>query len=126
MLSRRLPRDAELLQATQQRRASEAEARRGAMWPADHPLGVLQDPEDVLAFDLFEGPGAGRRSWGRPALRQLVQCQTQDRTWGQDDGPLDDILEFPHVARPVIVREGRHCFGGDGVDAPTQLPRVVA
>jgi len=24
-----------------------------------------------------------------------------------------DILEFPHVARLVIVREGRHGFGGD-------------
>ena len=62
MASRRLPRDAELLHAIQQRRASEAEARRGAMPPSDDPLGVLQNSEDVLAFDLFEGPRAGRRS----------------------------------------------------------------
>jgi hypothetical protein len=55
MRSRRLPRDAELLQAIQQCRASEAEARRSAMGPADHPFGVLQNPEDVLAFNLLEG-----------------------------------------------------------------------
>jgi hypothetical protein len=60
MRARRLPRDAELLQAIQQRRASEAEARRSAMGPADHLFGVLQDLEDVLAFNLFEGSDSGR------------------------------------------------------------------
>ena len=41
MSARRLARDAELLQAIQQRRASEAEARHRAMRPSNHLLGVL-------------------------------------------------------------------------------------
>src|SRR5512132_4044304 len=106
MPSRRLAGDAKLLQAIQQRRASEAEALRGAMRAPDHPLGVLQDPEDVLALDFFEGPDSGGRSWGRPAPRQLVRSQTQGGPWRQDDGPFDDVLEFPHIARPGITGEG--------------------
>ena len=60
MQSRQLPRNPELLQAIQQCRASEAEARRSAMGPADHPFGILPDPEDVLAFNLLEGSDPGR------------------------------------------------------------------
>jgi hypothetical protein len=62
MPSRRLAGDAKLLQAIQQRRASEAEAHRGTMRAPDHPVRVLQDPKDVLAFDFFEGSDAGGRS----------------------------------------------------------------
>ena len=120
MPSRRLAGDAKLLQAIQQRRASEAEAHRGAMWAPDQPAGVLQDPENVLALDFFEGLDSGGRSWGRPAPRQRVQCQTQGWSGRQDDGPFDDVLEFPHIARPGIVGEGLHRLGGDRVDALVQ------
>jgi hypothetical protein len=52
MLSLRLARDVKLLHVVTLRHPSEAEARRGAVRPSDHPVGVPEDPEDVLAFDL--------------------------------------------------------------------------
>jgi hypothetical protein len=58
MPSRRLATDVELLHSIQQHRTSKAEARHGAMRPADHPVGVMHDPEDVPAFDLCSTPSA--------------------------------------------------------------------
>jgi hypothetical protein len=111
-----LARNAELLQAVEQCRASEAEACRGALRPPDHPVGFSEDPEDVFAFDLFEGADRDRRSFGWSALRQLFQCQTKRWTGRQDDGPFDDVLEFPYIPRPLLVREGVQRLGGDHLD----------
>jgi hypothetical protein len=80
----------------------------------------------MFAFDLFEGADQRRRSLGRSAARQLVQCQTKGWPGRQDDGPFDDILEFPHIPRPMIVHKGVQCLGGDHVDMLVQVPRVVA
>jgi len=126
MSSRRLARDAELLQARGQCRASEGEARRDALRPPDHPIGFSEDPEDAFAFDLFEGADQGWRSFGKSAPRQLVRCQTKGWPGRQDDGPFDDVLEFPYIPRPIIVREGVQRLGGDHVDMLVQVPRVVA
>src|SRR5882724_13699080 len=103
MPSMRLARDAELLHAVEQCRTSEAEACRGALRAPDHPIGLSDDPEDVFAFDLFEGADPHRRSFRRSAPRQLVQCQTKGWPGRQDDGPFDDVLESAHIPRPIIV-----------------------
>ena len=79
MPSLRLARNAELLHAIEQGRASEPEVYRGTLRPPDYPIGFSDDPEDVFAFDLFEGADPGQRSFGRSAPRQPVQCQTKDR-----------------------------------------------
>ena len=79
MPSLRLARNAELLHAIEQCRASEAEARRSTLRPPDYPIGLSEDPEDVFAFDLFESADLGQRSFGRSAPRQLIQGQTKDR-----------------------------------------------
>jgi hypothetical protein len=63
MLSLRLARDVKLLHFGALRRASEAEARRGAVRPSDHPVCIPEDPEDVLAYDLQ----ASRRLYRRHA-----------------------------------------------------------
>jgi hypothetical protein len=126
MPSLRLAREAELLHAVEQGRASEAEARRGALRAPDYPMGFSDDPEDVFAFDLFEGADPGRRAFSRSAPRQLVQCQTKGWPGRQDDGPGDDVLQLPHIARPIIVHEGVQRLGGEHVERLVQVPGVVA
>ena len=69
MLSLRLARDVKLLHFVTPRRASEAEARRGAVRPSDHPVGVPEAPEDVLAFDLLATSRAVRERCPHAMLR---------------------------------------------------------
>src|SRR5688572_2649468 len=76
-----------------------------ALLAMDHPIGLVQSPEDVMALDIFK------------RINRLLECtmrlkhgiiDIRDRTAGENHSPLDDVLQFPHVSRPVVVREALH------------------
>jgi hypothetical protein len=69
MLSLRPARDVKRLHFVTLRRASEAEVRRGAVRPSDHPVGVSENHEDVLAFGLQATSQAVRERCPRAMLR---------------------------------------------------------
>jgi hypothetical protein len=44
---------------------------------------------------------------------------------GEDDGALDDVLEFTYVPRPRIAGQRRQRLCGDGGDGFMQVLRVL-
>jgi hypothetical protein len=49
-------------------------------------------------------------------LQRSCGVPAQDATRCQDDSAFNDILQFPHVPRPVMTRQSRHDFLRDRVD----------
>lgn len=75
MLSLLPARDVKRLHFVTLRRASEAEVCRGAVRPSDHPVGVSENHEDVLTFDLQATSQAVREPCPHAMLR-LVPSHT--------------------------------------------------
>jgi hypothetical protein len=78
----------------------------------------------MFAFDLFEGQDPVWHFGGRQTPLPFGRRQPQDGVGRQNDGPFDDVLQLPHIARLGIVDESFHHLGGDRVDAFVQRPRV--
>ena len=71
--------------------------------------GVLQGIDDHLSFEtgygLIEGAGwhsarllSGLQSWGEVITSNHASL-------AKENGPLDAILEFAHISRPVVLHE---------------------
>ena len=71
----------------------------------DHPTGLVQSPDDVMTLDVFKRINRLLDSTMRLKHRII---DIRDRTAGENHRPLDDVLQFPHVSRPVVVREALH------------------
>ena len=53
---------------------------------------------------------------------QAGERDMEHRTAGQDDGMLDQVLQFADVPRPRVANQNLHGFGGDGVDHAAHPP----
>ena len=49
---------------------------------------------------------------------EFIESNHQRRAFADDHGTLDDILEFPDIAGPVIANQRLHRFREDGIDHP--------
>jgi GAF domain-containing protein len=98
------------------------------------PLGLLEHVEDILAFETLQIPLLFARPREQVALRirTLARRLEGNRPGARmhDHGPLDEVLEFPHVSRPVVRHQASHGLGRDlgGLEAVflgESLPEVL-
>jgi hypothetical protein len=71
----------------------------------EDPAALIENPDDVGAFDVFEcvGGGRGRRTGARMATPETKRAvDLQDWAGREDQGPVDDVLELADVPGPVI------------------------
>src|SRR6266536_4133595 len=92
--------DLELLHAGLEGRSLEAQDPGGAALTADPPAGLLENREDVLALDILEAPRLRLQApTGRP--RHEI-AEIEPAVGGEDDRPLDDVLQLAHVSGPDV------------------------
>src|SRR5437870_4936363 len=99
--SRPGPIDTELLYPRLKRGALETEAGGGPLRTSEHPVALVQRPENRFALRRLERCSAGRRR--HRAIAELRHEHAKGGPGRQDDGTLDRVLELPHVARPAIA-----------------------
>ncbi len=58
-------------------------------------------------------------------MLEFGQRNAEDFCGRENDGALDEVFEFAHVAGPVIAFEGRQGFGRDGLDVAIHAPRIL-
>ena len=68
----------------------------------------------MLALGRFQGRGSVecRRGW----RFQFSERNVQVWALGQDHGALDQILELPDIAGPMVLRKSRHRPGRNRLD----------
>src|SRR5437016_13760117 len=96
---------------TVERRAMDPEDARG---PADVPPLLAQDVEEVSPVDGREalravGAEGVRRPSAAQASGQRVRGQCRSST--QNAGPVDQVLQLAHVARPRVLDEPAETLG---------------
>ena len=47
---------------------------------------------------------------------EFADWRTQHRPWRHDYGPLDEILQFPNIARPHVSADDLHDVVGNHID----------
>src|SRR5437879_12312169 len=64
---------------------------------------LLQGRDDVLSLDLLQAPARrpGRRLPGSDLGGQILRLDLL--SGGEDHGPLDRMLQLPHITRPVVT-----------------------
>src|SRR5262245_11370564 len=73
---------------------------------------VAGEREDLLVGEVALGAARGARAQGgADLLGERLELDT--RAVGDGEGALDDVLEFAHVARPVVADERRQRLGGE-------------
>src|SRR5437899_131101 len=96
--------DPELFHLRHERRALEAETRRGAARTCDHAVRLAEHLEDALAHDVIEG-----LAWrgGCPGdLHAGVQGrQLEARAAREDHRSVDGVLKLADVTRPRVTHE---------------------
>src|SRR5438445_9694871 len=91
----------------------ETETSRRTLCTSEHPVRLVERPQNRLALRRLQGVTAGRRNGPRAELRRGY---AQGRPAGQDDGALDGGLPLAHVPGPGVPGEGRHGVRRDGLD----------
>ena len=67
----------------------------------------------MLAFHVSQRTGQGRTLVDGPQFRERG---SQNRAIGENDRPLDEVLQFPDIARPLPVGQRSHGLGRYGFD----------
>src|SRR5215469_5220410 len=87
---------------------------RCAPWTSDDPFRLCQNLLDVMSLSIFQ---CDRLQYVRRyRLGKPFQRSTQNRPCRQNDGPFNEILQFPDVSRPRVSSEGLHNFAGNCFD----------
>ena len=94
--------DVELFHSVSQRVGMHFQNPRGTVGSIDDPLGLFEGSQNVftLHFGMGRQPPMGLLDGSR--FQRFHQPETIGR--GSDDGALDDMLEFPDVAGPIVER----------------------
>ena len=61
---------------------------------------------------------------GRGPANHLRHGNAELRPVAQNHGPLDDVLQFANIARPIVVRERFQRLRWNSLDFPVQTLRV--
>src|SRR6266849_4717638 len=116
--------DPELFHLRHERRALEAETRRGATRTCDDAVRLAEDIEDVLARGVVEGLGrrGGCRGYPHPGVQGR---QLQARAAREDHRSVDGVLKLADVTGPRVAHEPLHHIGRNRLDAPAETSGVV-
>jgi len=74
----------------------------------DHAFRVLHDRFNVATLHLFERDelaGAARRQWADNLILAERRINRQHFAFGEQHGAFDDVFQFAHIARPVVMLE---------------------
>ena len=85
---------------------SQSELGSSATPSADNPIGFTKRLRDMRTLDVLECPclcdGRGSHILCHKLCRlQVYRPYVKDRARGHDHSALDDILQFPDIARPI-------------------------
>ena len=97
--------DAKLFEFGLEGGAFEPEADGGAVRADDQAVAFAQSHEDVLAFGAFKSLVVEQNAGGG---LQLAERNGQDRTGGEDQRALDEILQFTDISGPRPADECVH------------------
>src|ERR1700683_1020921 len=92
------PRDTEPSHLVQERRALDVEYGRGAVRTADDPLRFPKRLQDVFTFSCCKRSHSS--FCGRFGAIEFFDRHIEDRIRRENDGALDEILQFAYVAWP--------------------------
>src|SRR5712692_3298290 len=94
-----------------------------ALRALDYPIGIRQHLQQVTSLHIFQGRGrGGRRRAGEAGRggrgRQQIRAQLELGARAQDDRALDDVLQLPDIARPMVGHQLLHRVLRDRPDGP--------
>src|ERR1700688_4692853 len=116
-------RDSELLHARLERCAFHAQHGGSTLGSAENPLRFLERPDDVLSLRFSKCCQAGRAAiW---IGLQFRNGNMQYRRGREDDSSFDKVLQFTHIARPVVSLQGGNRFGGDAFNVPIHSASIT-
>src|SRR4029077_3238093 len=101
---------AQLFHLVIQRRSDQPETSCRSVGAANLALRFAQDTKNVLSLGRLEGRIL-RGGWffGHD---EFTERSAQNRSFGKDDGPFDEVLQFADISGPVPACEGPHRFVG--------------
>src|SRR5580700_469578 len=85
------------------------------MAPSHNPAHLSKHFQNVITFRLRER-AIGRRLPGLHEALGFAGWRAQDWPGGQDYRPLDKILQFPDIARPIVSPDDLRELIGNHVD----------
>ena len=99
-----------------QGRGLEAEQFGRAARPVNFPAGLVESGEGIVAFTLPQfdvaqngrpgsNPGGWRKRRGRRCPLVVRQVKPKHAILGEDQGAFDHVLQFAHVAGPIMFLE---------------------
>ena len=111
-----LPDDTVFAHSGAQSAGVETEEERRPVLPFNAPSGLLQHLLNVVLLDIDESPdlmplAVWRCGEGIETVKHLERAPLTD-----DDRALDNALQFPDVAGPVVFLQGVHGLLGDSLD----------
>ena len=123
----------EFLHANVKCGAFDSEASSSTVWSPNHPIRLFEGAHNLSPFRLIQRflktsvmdrTGLRNRRIGFCADIRLEfgKANMQHRTFRNDDRPLDHILQFSNISRPVIAEQSFHSFRRDGVDHAVIAP----
>ena len=84
----------------------ETQAGGCALFSFDHPIHIPEDAEGVSPFDFFQGICQRRLRSGVRIKKHTIDLKP--RSFRQDHGPFDHILQLSNIAGPGISHEAVH------------------
>ncbi len=105
--------------------AASARAAQQRVGTGEHPVGLLENGEDVPAFHLLESCRAVEIATLRDARLEVAQRTLEHRSLRQYDRPFDQVLHLANIPRPGISDENIHGLGGDAFDLLPHVAREV-
>src|SRR3989454_7923637 len=99
-----------------QRSALHSQPGGGAPRTTEHPVRLLEDPQDVRPLHTLEGRGAVVVSGRGPLPLELGERNFERSPLREDHGPLDEVGKLAHVPGPRIPAEGVERLARDHLD----------
>ena len=102
----------------------ESQDESRTLGPLDHPTRLLKDIQGVISFDAFE-VGTFVQSLGDAGIGKHLRLDFQHGSFVHDDGPLNNVLQFPNVTGPPIGQQAFHGFSADAFNALANAHREL-
>ena len=91
-----------------------SQTRGRSIGTGHNPAGLLESLANVVSLRVFHSNCA--KGFRFDGTLQTRERGVQNVARGEDNAPLDEILEFANVPRPLIRDEGRHRFRSNAFD----------
>src|ERR1700722_7013691 len=116
------PRDAKLLHAGVKCRPLDSQTGSGPLWTADNPPPLLKNLAYVISLRFLQGNCLRGFVFG--GRLQVPERWAANVSRGEKYTPLDEVLQFSNVSRPLVSQQSFHHLGGNFVDVLARLLRI--